>query len=72
MKTEQKKSVEAQGASTQERERTVAFTKSQLEDMTEKRKSIIIRLMDQSEKGTTGNTIYAMAKILEKQEEVQL
>jgi hypothetical protein len=70
MEKNTKKPEIAQGA---ERERTISVTQAMLEELKdEKLKSIVIRLMEQSDPGTTGKTIFTMAKMLYKQTELDV
>jgi hypothetical protein len=73
MKTKET-ATEAQGAQEQKvRPRTISVTKAMIEDLVDaKFKSIVIRLMEQSEANTSGALIWQMAKMLYKQTEIEL
>lgn len=72
MEKQQKEATNAVAAEVQ-RERTISVTKAMLEDVKDaKFISIVTRLIEQSDAGTTGKTIWTMAKMLRKQEELEI
>lgn len=73
MEKQEQKAKEVKVTETQERERTISVTRAMIEELGDpKMASIVSRLMEQSDAGTTGKTIFTMAKMLRKQTEMEV
>lgn len=70
MEKKEKQTENTQGV---DRERTISVTRGMIEELGDpKMASIVSRLIEQSDAGTTGKTIFTMAKMLRKQTEMEI